>query len=195
VPPLLAWLAGWPRERERVLSRSLRGLPPSAFVCRFLASHRPRCFQRDHSFLHLVLSYPMSFHNTSIVMLCFGRCRASSSSLVNVLLILRLRWSLRAGSGSASDNSTFTSLFSHCPLSSSRRCYHLISSHSKHKAATRARQSCPKIQVHRHIGIAPWSPTSKMMKRIADRSKAMVGVSRPYQGDGRPRKYRHLGHK
>ena len=124
------------RERECCLAR-LEACP-SAFVGRVLASHRPRHFQRDSFFFAFGSFISMSSQHR-LSMLCFVWLRASSSSLVNVLLILRLRWSLLAGSGSVSDNSTFTSLCSHCPLSSSRRCYHLISSHSKHQEATRAK--------------------------------------------------------
>jgi len=179
-----SWVAE--RERERVLSRSLRGLfPPLLAVSLRLTDLVIPTRQLFFAFDHFMT---LSLHDTSIAMLCFVRLRAASSSLVNVFLILCLRWSLLAGSGSVSDNSTFTSLFSHCPLSSSHRCCQFINSHSKHKAGTRARQSCPKKEVHRHNVIAPWSPTSKTMKRTADRSKAMVGVSRPFQGDGRLRR-------
>ena len=91
-----SWLAE--RERERVPARSLQGLlllspllPPSC--CHpFLSRLADHLFSNAFVSFHLPTTCVVQLNNTSVAVLCCVLSRASSSPLVNVSLILRLRW-------------------------------------------------------------------------------------------------------
>ena len=90
VSPLLAPLAGWPRERERVPARSLQGLlllsrPLSPSCCHpFLSRLADHPFSNAFLSFHHTTACVVQLNNTSVAVLCSVLSRASSSPLVNV---------------------------------------------------------------------------------------------------------------